>query len=150
MDKFPKISDYLLPDMVLDLNVTSKDQALEAMLNKILLSPRINNKNKIRNAIFAREQLMSTGIGYGLAVPHARDNTVDDFVIAVARCKNGVIYDSIDDMPVTLIFMIIASDKQDKDYIRLLSRIMLKMKNKSLLHEIMEAESTKQIFKLLQ
>jgi len=150
MQKFPEIADYLSPEMIVDIEAESKGELFEIMLEKLLESPHVSNKNKLRNAMYAREQLMSTGIGYGIAVPHARDATVKDFVIVFARCKKGIAYESIDDKPVHLIFMIAASDKQDKEYIKLLSRIMLKMKNRELIDRILDARSNNEIYELLK
>ena len=60
---------------------------------------------------------MSTGIGLEVAVPHVRHKSIIDFTMALGIQKNGLEYDSIDNKPVKLIFMIGASDKQDKEYI---------------------------------
>ncbi|HPM01074.1 MAG: PTS sugar transporter subunit IIA [Candidatus Cloacimonetes bacterium] len=149
MEKFPHISQYITPERVLDLDIETKEEALEALLKVINHSDLVTDKNILRNAIYAREKLMSTGIGYGIAIPHARHASVKDFVIAVGRCKNGVPCDSIDDKPVTLFLMIVASDKQDKDYLRLLSRIVNILKNKELLEDISQAENATQLYNVI-
>ncbi len=150
MQIFPSMTQYLKEDQIIDIDAESKEQVLEALLNVILKSDLVTEKNLIRNAIYAREQLMSTGIGYGIAIPHARHASVKDFVLAVARVKKGVPCDSIDDQPVNLFFMIVASDKQDKDYLRLLSQLMLKLKNHHLLEQIQKAQDTHEIYDLLE
>ena len=93
---------------------------------------------------------MSTGIGYEIAIPHARHKTVKDFVIAIGRKKEGLPYESIDDKPVKLIFMIGASDKQDKDYIRLLSRLVLRLKNPDFLEKVLKAQDPSEIYQLIK
>lgn len=150
MKVFPSMTQYLKEEQIIDIVAKSKEEVLEALLKVILLSDLVTEKNLIRNAIYAREQLMSTGIGYGIAIPHARHASVKDFVLAVARVKNGVPCDSIDDQPVNLFFMIVASDKQDKDYLRLLSQLMLKLKNHQLLEQIQIAKDTHEIYELLE
>jgi len=93
---------------------------------------------------------MSTGIGYSIAVPHIRDASVQDFVIALGRKAEGLDYESIDNKPVKLIFMIGASDTQDKDYIRLLSRVVLRLKNKTFVKNLLEAETPEKIYTLIK
>jgi len=150
MEVFPNISQYISPERVIDLKGSTKDEALEELLRVTLKSDLVTDKNIIRNAIYAREKLMSTGMGYGIAIPHARHSSVRDFVIAVGRCKNGIPCDSIDDKPVTLFFMIVASDKQDKDYLRLLSRLVLKLKDSELLEKISLAENEQQLYEIIR
>jgi len=143
------ISKILQPDMIIDLQATTKGNALDELLEVITKSPLITDKKKFWKAIKNREKLMSTGIGYGVAVPHARDKTIKDFVIAIGRSAKGVSYASIDDKPVELIFMIGASDTQDKDYIRLLARLVLRLKNEDLKKKIIKADNTKEIYELI-
>ena len=106
------ISKILQPDMIIDLQSVTKGDALDDLLDVITHSALITDKKKFRKAIKDREKLMSRGIGYGVVVPHARDKTVKDFVIAVDRSAQGVSYEWIDDKPVELIFMIGASAKE--------------------------------------
>ena len=93
---------------------------------------------------------MSTGIGYSIAVPHIRDASVKDFVIALGRKAEGLDYESIDNNPVKLIFMIGASDTQDKDYIRLLSKLVLRLKNKRFVKKILAAASPEEIYTFIK
>jgi len=85
-----------------------------------------------------------------LPIPHARHKTIDDFVMALGRKKDGLEYESIDDKPVKLIFMIGASDTQDKDYIRLLARLVLRLKNKIFVNKILAAEDPKEIYNFIK
>ncbi|MDP8211505.1 MAG: PTS sugar transporter subunit IIA [Candidatus Stygibacter australis] len=150
MDKIIQISEILRPDFIIDLQSASKASALEELLEVIIHSDKITDAKKFSKAIKAREKLMSTGIGYGIAVPHARDRSILDFVMAVGRSKVGVKYESIDDQPVQLIFMIGASDSQDRDYIKLLSRLVLRVKNDDLKNKIMSAESPGEIYEIIK
>ena len=150
MENIMRISDYLEEDFIIDLQSDTKKGALEELLEVICRSPKITNPVKFRKAIFNREKLMSTGIGYHLAVPHARDKCVLDFVIAIGRSKVGIEYESIDDKPVKLVIMIGAPDKQDKDYIKLLSRLVLRLKNPDFKHLILSAANAKEIYDIIQ
>jgi len=150
MDNILKISDLIRKENIIDIKAETKSEALDEMLDVICESSLITNKKVFRKAIFAREKLMSTGIGYEVAVPHARDRSVQNFVMALGRKRSGLEYESIDDKPVKLIFMIGASDKQDKDYIKLLSRLVLRLKNPDFVQQLLQAEDTEAICDLIK
>jgi len=143
------ISDYMSVELMTDLDATSKNEALSEMIALISQSSNITDTKQFEDAIYKREKLMSTGIGYGIAVPHAKVNGVKDFTIALGRSKAGIEYESIDDKPVNLIFMIGASDTQDKAYIRLLSRLVLRLKDQKLLKKLQKAKDAEEMYSLI-
>ena len=149
MIKVLKVSDYLDEKSIIDIKSNTKNQALNELLEVICRNEKITNPEEFSKSIFDREKLMSTGIGYGIAIPHVRLHSVKDFVIALGRKKEGLPYESIDDKPVKLIFMIGASDKQDKDYIKLLSRLVLRLKNENFVKKLLQAESAHDIYQLI-
>jgi mannitol/fructose-specific phosphotransferase system IIA component (Ntr-type) len=110
-----KISDYLNKEMILDVQNINKEMALNKLIDCIITNPAIKNSKEFRQAIYAREALMSTGIGYGIAIPHARLASVSDIAICILRCVNGIEYPSIDDLPVKIIFMIAAAENQSEE-----------------------------------
>ncbi len=144
-----QISDFIDETRIKDLEADNKKDALDEMLDLISSSQNITNITAFKKAIFKRESLMSTGIGLGIAIPHAKIPECDDFVIAIGRLKNGIEYESLDDKPVRLIFMIGASDKQDKEYIRLLSRLVLRLKDNHILKELLQAKDKQEIYSII-
>lgn len=150
MKKVLKISELINENFIIDIKSDKKQDALSELLEIICKSSKITDCKVFKKEIFNREKLMSTGIGYEIAIPHARHKTVDDFVMALGRKKDGLEYESIDDKPVKLIFMIGASDTQDKDYIRLLARLVLRLKNKAFVDKILAAENSKEIYHLIK
>ena len=150
MEKILKVSELINEDFIIDIESDNKQDALNELLDIICQSPFITDRKIFSKEIFKREELMSTGIGYQIAIPHARHKTVKDFVIAIGRKREGLEYESIDDKPVKLIFMIGASDKQDKDYIRLLSRLVLRLKNKEFVNKILAASNPAEIYQIIK
>ncbi len=150
MDDIKTISELFNENYIINISANNKKDALKELIDVICKNPRITDKKRFSKAIYKREKLMSTGIGLGIAVPHARDKSIQDFVIALGIIKDGLCYESIDDKPVKLIFMIGASDSQDKAYIKLLSRIVLRLKNKNFTKQILEAKNPKDIYKLIE
>lgn len=149
MEKILKVSDMINENFIIDIKGNTKKEALNELLDVICESPLITEPKIFRKAILKREKLMSTGIGYEIAIPHARHKSIQDFVIAIGRKKEGLEYASIDDKPVKLIIMIGASDKQDKDYIKLLSRLVLRLKNKDFVNNLLNAKDASEMYSII-
>ena len=150
MAKILNISDYIAPERIIKLKSTEKKEALKELIKVITTSEKVTDPKIFEKEIFKREKLMSTGIGYGIAIPHIRHKSVKDFVIAVGISKQGVKYQSIDDEPVHIIFMIGASDKQDKDYIKLLSKLVLRLKDKEFKEQLINAETPQEVYQIIK
>lgn len=148
MDKL-EISSFITPERVLDLPSTDKQQLLEQLAELLAAAPAVKDPQAMKKAVFAREKTMSTGIGDGIAIPHARTAAVEDFVVAFARIKAGVEYESPDQKPVRLVFMIVANESQDKTYIKLLSRLMLRMRSCELNEDLLAAEGPAELYRVL-
>ncbi len=148
LDKL-EVCDHINPNRVMDLPPMDKWKFLEQMAELIGQDSLVKDPVSVKKAIIAREKTMSTGIGEGIAIPHARVASVDDFVIAFARIREGMEFDAIDGKPVHMVFMIVANEKQDKKYIKLLSRLVLRMKSSSLTDQLMAAENSDDLYRIL-
>ena len=121
----PTLADIILPEHVAWLETTSKDEALSELLSLLSRSRAVKDPVALRSAVLAREVLMSTGVGYGVAVPHAKIPTVESFVVAGGVIPEGLAYgSSVDDAPVRLIVMIAGPDHAQEGYLKLLSAVM--------------------------
>jgi len=123
------LSKLLTADRVVMLDETSKDAALERLVRILAASAPVHNERDLLEAIRGRELIMSTGIGFGIAVPHAKIKSVDDVVMAVGISKKGLDFGSLDDKPVHIVVMIAAGAEQQDAYIRTLARVMMMLKN---------------------
>jgi len=144
------IYKYMDTSRIIDIISDNKNDALKELAKVIGTSEMVTDEELFLKKIYEREKLMSTGIGYGIAVPHIRDASVKDFVIALGRKVEGLDYESIDNKPVKLIFMIGASEIQDKDYIRLLSRLVLRLKNRNFVKKLLTASIPEEIYMLIK
>ncbi|MDD2227853.1 MAG: PTS sugar transporter subunit IIA [Candidatus Cloacimonetes bacterium] len=144
-----EISHFISKDCVLDLPPMDKWQLLDKMAELIGRNPNVKDPDSVKKAIIKREITMSTGIGESVAIPHARIADVDDFVIAFARIREGIEFEAIDGKPVNLVFMIVANETQDKMYIKLLSKLMLRMKSSQLIEQLMAASNTQELYQIL-
>ncbi|MDC7222085.1 MAG: PTS sugar transporter subunit IIA [Spirochaetales bacterium] len=132
------------------LHELSKTEALIEMMDNLLKTDKVTGEDDLKREIFYREQLMSTGIGMGIAVPHVRFKGVEQPVAALGICPGGIDdYESIDSEPVKLVIMIIVGENQHKQHIRLLAQIMERLKEPKQREALLKAESSKEIFSLI-
>lgn len=102
------------------------------------------------NALKEREEIMTTGIGFGIAVPHAKLESVHKIAFAIGISKKGIDFNSIDGKPVHLVVLVAAGERQHKEYLKLLSKIMAVLKNDIIRNEMIQAKSTKDIIEILR
>ena len=150
MENVIKLSDLLDEDYIINLKADIKEDALKELLKVICKNEKITDNNLFEKEIFRREKLMSTGIGYEIAIPHARHKSIKDFVMALGIKKDGLGYDSIDNKPVKLIFMIGAAEAQNKDYLKLLSSLVSQFKNKNFINNVLNAKNSGEIYDLIK
>lgn len=144
------IKNILLPENIIIIDTDSKETALNNIIDCLHESGHISNRQEFAEAIFKREALMSTGIGLGIAIPHVRLSSIQKLAMAIGVSKKDITdYDSLDNIPVKLIFMISANTSQHSDYLKLLSDISMRMKNKLFREAIQNAESATEVYNLL-
>ncbi|MFC1551120.1 PTS sugar transporter subunit IIA [Candidatus Latescibacterota bacterium] len=139
------ISDMLTVDMICDLRSDSKDDALNEMIEMASKSPRVSSSDALHRAIRYRENIMSTGVGLGIAIPHAKISSVTDFVIALGRSTAGIEYESLDGKPVHLIILIAASDTQGEEFLKLLAKIGTVFNKPGNIKKVLEAKTSDKI-----
>ena len=119
-----KISDILTDNLVATgLTGDSKKEIIDAMIDLVATSPKVTDREKVRKAIFEREEIMSTGVGNGFAIPHGKTDAVTDIVAAFAVTEHPIDYQSLDEKPVRLVFLLVGKDNLVGPHIKLLSRI---------------------------
>jgi len=144
------LSSVLTPQLVCFLECSRKKEALEKMIDCLCANSEIRNRNELAEGIFHREELMSTGIGMGVAVPHVRLASIKKPVMCAAVCRNPITdYESLDGAPVRLIFMIVAGKDQHAQYLRLLSSISSKLKNEKLRNALISASDAETFCQIL-
>ncbi len=125
----------------------NKETVLDLLLDSLKTSDNVTDIESLKLAILNREKLMSTGIGLGLAVPHARVDCVKAFTMAVAIVPSGIInYASFDDEPVQIVAMIAAPKASHSEYITLLAKIAALLKQEDIREKILYAETPGQIY----
>lgn len=133
---------------IVDLKAQTKDDALRELVDVLATSPEVTDKEDLLRAIFEREKVISTGVGIEVALPHVKIPSVKDFVVAIGRSHKGIDFDSLDEKPVYIVVMIGANDKQAGEFLKVLAKLVLKLKNHKFRRAVMFAKSQKRIKEL--
>jgi len=146
-----KISDILTEDLAVShLKGNSKQEIIDAMVELVAASPKVLDKAKVRDAIFDREKIMSTGVGNGFAIPHGKTDAVTEIVAAFAVTEREIDYDSLDEKPVRLVFLLVGKDNLVGPHIKLLSRISRLMNKEEFRTQLLATNSAKEIIELFR
>lgn len=108
----------------------------------------INSAENFETAILNREELVSTGIGMGISIPHAKLKEIEKFFIVVGLAKKGLDWDSIDRKPVRAVFMIGGPENSQKEYLKILSKLILLLKNEERRERLFSAEKESDIVEI--
>jgi PTS system nitrogen regulatory IIA component len=145
-----KLLDYLKEEWVIpDLQGTDKRSILKE-LSSVLVKPcQMASSEELVQILLDREKLGSTGIGEGIAIPHGRLKKVKNFFISFGRSIKGVDFDSIDQNPSLLFFLVIAPENSAVENLKLLGRIVSLLKDTSFKKRLMGARSQKELFQII-
>lgn len=143
-----KIRTLIQTNLVLDLPTLPKAEALARLCQAMAADARVLDGAVLRQAMIQREDMSSTGIGSGLAIPHVKIPQVTDFILAIGRCRAGIDFGALDGHPVHLIFMLAASDQQTKPFIHVLAKITEVMREDGARQALLEAPDSEIIAQL--
>ena len=119
-----KLTEILTKSRIdLDLAAHDKDEIIERLVDLVALDLEKVDREPVLKAVQAREELMSTGVGNGVAIPHCKTDAVDSIVAAFGRCCEPVDYDALDGKPVSLVFLLVGPEDAAGPHIKALSRI---------------------------
>jgi PTS system nitrogen regulatory IIA component len=145
-----QVEAILSPGRVLFLNYSTKRDVLLALAENLAAAPQIKNKQELAVEILKREELMSTAIGRGIAIPHIRLSSVTDLVVSVGISRCDIVdFQPLDDEPVRLVFMIAAAHNQHAYYLQTLSFFSARLKNRELRDSLLKARSTGEAYDLI-
>ncbi len=139
------IKKYIREDLIFDLKAGEKLNILKEMAGSIADAAGFGSREAFVKDITDREKQLSTGIGLGIAVPHAQTEETDDFLVGIGRIREGILFESIDDKPVHIIIMIARPVGRQKDYINLLASVVSYAKNKGNFNRLLKENPQKLI-----
>lgn len=145
-----KIRDLLAVESI-DLNgkVNGKNEALDAMVALMAKSGKINDVEKYRKGVYAREEEGTTGIGEGIAIPHCKSDAVSKPGLAAMVIKDGVDFDALDGGKVSLIFLIAAPDTEDNVHLDVLSKLSVLLMDENFTSGLRNAKTVEEFLSVI-
>ena len=143
------IRGYLSSDRATDLKSTTKDGAILELVALAAKSPAVEDPEKLTEAVFEREGIMSTGIGLGIAVPHAKIASVRDFVVVIGRAREGIDFNALDQRPVRIIVLIAGPHREQQRYLEILASVTLRLKSAEVRERFLDAEGPETLIEVL-
>lgn len=145
-----KITDLLkLDTIIINLQSATKQAVIDELSGKLAEADRLNDVEAFKAAILKREQQSTTGIGEGIAIPHAKTNAVRTPAICFGKSVNGVDYESLDGQPAHLFFMIAASEGANADHLETLSRLSSLLMDDKFRDRLMASSSGEEVLEII-
>jgi fructose-specific phosphotransferase system IIA component len=146
-----KLVDLLLPEYIcLDLAADEKLEAIKEMADLLEGKGKILDKRAFLRCLIEREELETTGIGEGVALPHGRTDAVKEMVMVFARSIKGIDFEALDEKPVHLFFLIAAPRSESTKVLKLLAKVSRLLHNVNFRQALLKAETKEQIIELIK
>jgi mannitol/fructose-specific phosphotransferase system IIA component (Ntr-type) len=148
-----KLSDFVIREsIIVDLQATGKEEAIREMVGSLHKAGYLadGEVEKVIRAILGREELGSTGIGMGVAVPHTRHTTLTRLIGTVALSRRGVDFAALDGDPVSIFFLLVSPQSQPGDHLRALENISRHLKDERFVSFLRQAETRQEVIDVLE
>jgi len=144
-----KLYEYMQEKTVcVNLNSREKDTAIAELARLLKNNPAVEDFQGFLEAVFARETESTTGIGDMVAIPHARTDTVSDFVVAVGISKAGIDFKAVDGKPVHLLILMGIPTHKVNLYLRLLAHLSFLFKQKGFIQRLLSASDSDMVLEM--
>ncbi|MTK14257.1 MAG: PTS fructose transporter subunit IIA [Clostridiaceae bacterium] len=135
----------------LDIKAKSKEEAILSLAESLYKANRLNDKEEYVKCVMRREELSTTGIGFGVAIPHGKTDAVKVPSLCFGRCLEKLEWESLDEKPVEVIFLIAVPEKAAQDeHLRILAALSRKLMNEDFRDKISKIEDKEKLLELLE
>jgi PTS system nitrogen regulatory IIA component len=131
------------------LSAGNKAEALAELVNAIIQGGLKLDYSSVIEVLKQRENLGSTGIGEGVAIPHGKISGLDDIVVAFGRSIEGISYDSLDGKPVHIFFLLLAPENSSGQHLKILAKISKMLKDVDFREKLLKAKSQSDLYKII-
>ena len=146
-----QLVDVLKEELVfLNFEAESKDQAIEKFIASLADTGTIKEPEVLKDALFEREKLGTTGVGGGIAMPHARSASIKDLSVAFFRSEKGIEFNAVDNKPVNIIFMLLAPISSGGPYLKLLAKISRLLRSDEFRDALVDAPTAAKVMEIIQ
>ena len=145
------LSDILLGECIaFDVPSSDKNTVIRHMVELSAKSGKVSSTGQLFESVLKRETIQTTGIGHGMAIPHATAEGVKGLVLSLGISTGGVEFDALDQKPVHLIFLLAGEPRLQTSFLSILSKISRFFKHEDFRNQIIEAEDAETILSLIQ
>ncbi len=145
------LMDYLQKNAInLALKSTSKERILSELVNILVENGIIQRQEDLLTALMEREGLGSTGIGHGVAIPHARSDEITQPAVVFGRSETEVDFDSVDGQPARIFFLLVAPENGETDHLHLLAKIARLVKDAQIREQLLDLDSPEAVVELIE
>lgn len=146
-----RISDILKPAHIkLGAEAVDRDEVIEELVDLLVQTGDVGNRKAAVRALLAREEMGSTGIGKGAAVPHAKDASIERICAALAISQNGLEFDSADGKPVHIVFLLLSRADNPGPSLRALVEIAQLIQNSHVMARLLAAKSPAEVLDIIR
>ena len=135
--------------VVFNMKATTKPAAIDELVDLAATSTMVKDRDRLLQDVREREELVTTGVGYGVAFPHAKTRSVKGIVIAFGRNDRGIDFDAMDHKPVHLFFLIAAPEDAIGAHLNVMARLSFLMKSAENRQKLMDATSPGDVLALI-
>lgn len=146
-----KVTDYLKEENII-INLKSRDKkgALKELIKLLEKNGYIKDSEKILEIVMDREKLGSTGIGQGIAIPHAKTDQISEIICSLGISQSGIDFDSLDGEPVYIIFLVLAPTKSIGQHLKTLAKIARLLKDKVFRNALRNAKTPQEALQIIK
>jgi mannitol/fructose-specific phosphotransferase system IIA component (Ntr-type) len=147
------LSDIVGPEQILpEMKATNRWEAIDELIDRLIVSSKVKPENReaITAVVKKRESSMSTGIGFGIGIPHASTDLIYDVVGAFGRSKNGMNFDALDNQPVTLVMLFLVPQGQFQKHLHTLAKIAKMLHRKEFRQAVETAPDARAMFEIIK
>ena len=127
-----------------------KPELIDELVRLLDKGGKVSDPRKLAAEVLEREKLTSTGIGSGIAIPHAMSSTVTETILAFGLKREGARFDSVDNQPVTLFFLLVGPEGSYAEHLRVLSRLSRYLHDRTFCRALREADSSDAVLKAIR
>lgn len=145
-----ELSEILTPELIqYPLEATSKEDVIAQLVNLLFKNGKLTESAEAEAAVFKREQLMTTGVGKGVALPHGKYPYIEDVLVSFGISKQGINFDAIDGQPVYIFVLLLTPEKYPSKHLKLLSKFSRMLNLAECREKLLAAESAAEIAEIL-
>ena len=148
-----ELADFLTKEQVVtDLTASDRGEAIEELIDLLVDSGQIkpDHREAIVSIVKKRETSMSTGIGFGIGIPHASTDLIDNVTGACGRSKDGVNFDALDNQPVNLVMLFLEPQGEFQKHLHTLAKIAKMLHKKEFRKSLEDAEDAAEMYQIIR